>query len=243
MTDTQGFAVLPPRQKMAVLLISGAIGLYLSQAIAAAVPPPKPAVQANPATAPAVTQPVAPSPVPTKAAQQSRPQAQLTPPASIVLTQQEQVQSKYISALNELQMLKIQKEIAETSQAIVAAKLATVAAEKSITDLLSETEISKNPKPLPAPVLSSEAGSYSVQSVSMEQDQWHALVKFKDKLYNVSVGDMLPPDKSVVKSIDQKGVILDTGGMEQRVPLTVTDSASTPSSSTDLPATPPPGVH
>ncbi len=178
--------------------------------------------------------------------QQSHPEVESTPPSSIVLVQQEQVQSKYVTALNELQMLKIQKEIAETSQAIVAAKLATATAEKSISDLLSEAEVTSVNKPggtnigpssttimSPPPGPPGEMpGTYSVQSVTMEQDQWHAVVKFKDKLYDVSVGDMLPPDKSLVKAIDQRGVTLDTGGMEQRIPLTVTDNTA-PSTETD----------
>lgn len=253
MADTQGFAGLPLRQKIMIILIAMTvifviwemISLYRGgkNAYAATPPPPKSAVQPTslpPGVAPARA-PVLPQAKP----EQSRPEAQAIPPASILLTQQELVQSKYVSALNELQMLKIQKEIAETSQAIVAAKLATVAAEKSITNILSEADLGKNPPPKPEPALPlSEAGGYSVQSVSMEQDQWHALVKFKDKLYSVSVGDMLPPDRSIVKSIDQKGVILDTAGAEQRIPLTVSDNASSTAPSTEpLPLSPPPGVH
>lgn len=264
MADTQGFAGLSRGQKIVVVLVLMTvlfviwemIGLYhggknastflspSQPAVAATVPTPKVAVQPsnppNPVAAPSRV------PVAQVKPEQSRPEAQMVPPASILLTQQEQVQSKYVSALNELQMLKIQKEIAETSQAIVAAKLATVAAEKSITNILSEADLGKNPPPKSEPVVPlSEAGGYSVQSVSMEQDQWHALVKFKDKLYSVTVGDMLPPDRSLVKAIDQKGVILDTGGLEQRIPLTVSDTVNptAPSPEPALPLAPPPGVH
>lgn len=292
MTEKQGFAALPPRQKTIVVIIlmmavfavwevigvlrggkNASIAISPSQpAVAATAPTPKPpqlkpdlpksappAVQQMAGPAPAAATPPRPPASPHLTPQQSHPEVESTPPSSIVLVQQEQVQSKYVNALNELQMLKIQKEIAETSQAIVAAKLATATAEKSISDLLSEGETPANkpggpttgpsstnvepPQQLPPGVIAETPGSYSVQSVSMEQDQWHAVVKFKDKLYNVSVGDMLPPDKSLVKTIDQRGVTLDMGGMEQRIPLTVTDNVAPPSGtgSAATPSSPPPG--
>lgn len=51
---------------------------------------------------------------------------------------QQKTEEKYIGKINELEELKVQKEIAETNQAIAAAKLATVTAEKSISDLLTK---------------------------------------------------------------------------------------------------------
>jgi len=267
MADQPNFASLPPRQKITVIIVLmvfifivwEVIGMFRGNkdgttivpsqpAVAATAPQPKPGTIKSPP--PAVQKMAAPAPVvmapkPATAAhlspQQSHPEMEPVPPSSIVLVQQEQVQSKYVTALNELQMLKIQKEIAETSQAIVAAKLATATAEKSITDLLTVAQTPPTPPPTlspsstnlsppgsGSPMISDANGSYSVQSVSMEQDQWHAVVKFKDQYFTVSVGDMLPPDKSMVKAIDQHGVTLDTGGMEQRIPLT--DSDDLPSS-------------
>jgi len=276
MADSPGFAALPPRQKVivvifltiAIFVVWELIGLFRGgkdkssmispapSAVAAQAPVPKSALPKSPP--PPVQQMSGPAPhgfmSPHLAPQQSHPEVDTTPPASIVLVQQEQVQSKYVTALNELQMLKIQKEIAETSQAIVAAKLATATAEKSISDLVAEAENpvttnSHTPPPgassttimppgLPPGVGPDAPGSYSVQSVTMEQDQWHAVVKFKDKLYDVSVGDQLPPDKSLVKAIDQRGVTLDTAGAEQRIPLTVTDNEPT-----DLNTSTPGGTH
>ncbi len=252
MTDTPDFSSLPLKQKaiaflflmLAIFAVWEIIGLFRGKnAAAAAAPASKPISQLQ---AQAVQPAAAKAPVirnTQSAPLKAQPVAESTPPTTIVLTQQEQVQSKYVSALNELQMLKIQKEIAETSQAIVAAKLATTTAEKSITNLLSENEGSKNPPPQPVASPMEAGGGYSVQSVSMEQQQWHAVVRFKDRLYNVTAGDMLPPDRSIVKSIDQRGVTLDTGGMEQRVPLSVSDTVYQPASSNPaLPSTLPPGV-
>ncbi|HSW71534.1 MAG TPA: hypothetical protein VLH77_06095 [Gammaproteobacteria bacterium] len=165
MADSQSsFAALSPKQKMmaiiflmiAIFIVWEVIGMFRGgkaleraltpspPAIAANAPLPKPALPQAPP--PAVQQAVSAPPAspsrppnaPQLTPQQSHPQVEMAPPASVMLMQQEQVQSKYVSALNELQMLKIQREIAETSQAIVAAKLATATAEKSITDLLSK---------------------------------------------------------------------------------------------------------
>jgi hypothetical protein len=204
-----------------------------------ALPPgPGPAPGALPSAPP-------PKVAPTKSPDQAHPVAEKVLPQTEFLIQQEQIQGKYVAALNDLQMLKIQREIAETSQAIVAAKLATATAEKSISALLAEAQAAVEPPPPPTgkkgasgatsanvepsgsgppPMPELSEGGYSVESVSMEQDQWHAVIKFKDKLYDVSVGDMLPPDRSLVKAIDQKGVTLDSSGMEQKLPLTVNDT-------------------
>ena len=184
-------------------------------------------------------------------AEQSRPTPDKTPLSgtfAIEQARQEAVQTRYVSALNELQMLKIQKEMAETNQAIVAAKLATATAEKTITDMLAQPEpqqpqfnMGKNgpggassTNVMPPPDVQPDAGpnpmaakSFSVQSVSMIQDQWHAVIKYKDDLYDVGVGDILPPDGSVIKTIDQNSVTLESAGVTQKIPLTVTDNVPT----------------
>lgn len=160
------------------------------------------------------------------------------PPASINV-QQHQEQVKYVSAINELQMLKIQKEIAETNQAIVAAKLATTEAEKSINQTLTPMIPAGNNNTEVAiqTGVASKSDNYVVYSVSMELEQWHAVIGVKDndkyKLYNVMVGDVLPSDGSTVSAIDAKGVTLELAGMEHRIPfsladLTLPSSLSTP---------------
>lgn len=54
-----------------------------------------------------------------------------------LLKLQKETEAKYIAALNELQMLKLQRDIAEVNQAIAKAKLDTMGTEKNITDLLT----------------------------------------------------------------------------------------------------------
>lgn len=142
---------------------------------------------------------------------------------------QKMTEEKYISKLNELEELKIQKQIAETNQAISAAKLATVTAEKDISDLLTKPA---PPPPLPASAYANQLVSptngppgmilppipppakeeaptaYSVISVSMQLHKWSAVIGFQGRLFHVSVGDVLPIDGSVVSSINRSGVTL-----------------------------------
>src|SRR5207244_1542591 len=47
---------------------------------------------------------------------------------------QEETQTKYVTAINELQMIKINKDIAEANQAIATAKLSVVQSQKKIVD-------------------------------------------------------------------------------------------------------------
>lgn len=55
-----------------------------------------------------------------------------------LLKNQQEEQQNYLTALNQLQILKVKRDIAETNQAIAAARLATATADKSMSDLLTQ---------------------------------------------------------------------------------------------------------
>lgn len=145
--------------------------------------------------------------------------------AELVRLQQE-TQTRYLQALSDLQMLKLQRDIALTNKDISTAKLATVQSEKKIVDLLTP------PAPPPVseaitkqvtPVSQMEAGEqnvkYSVVSVSQLQYRWAAVIGYKGNLFNVRVGDVLPPDGSTVETINSDGVILTKDGVKTKVSL------------------------
>lgn len=75
-----------------------------------------------------------------------------------MLEAQKNAEEKYIDQLNQLQALKIQKDIAEMNQAIASARLATVTAEKSVSDLLTKPT---NPQPPPPPPQPTPPAVYS----------------------------------------------------------------------------------
>jgi len=157
---------------------------------------------------------------------------------SEMIKDQEKNQIQYLGSLNKLQNLKVEREIAETSQAIATAKLTTAKAEKDMSDLLTQTtqkqqislqdyanKLAANPTNAltgmpptgPATVTVSTtketaatipAPEYVVLSVSMLRDKWNAIIGNKGKLYNVSVGDVLPDDNSIVTAINTNGVTL-----------------------------------
>jgi len=155
-------------------------------------------------------------------------------------SQQQQVQAKYINKINELEDLKIQREIAETNQAIATAKLATVTAEKNISDLLTKpaaapptvspgayaaqlgspvsappiSEVPPIVKVTPPPVPEIE---YTVISVAMRYGKWNAVIGYEGHLFTVSVGDILPPDNSTVKNISRNSVTLRKNGKIRKV--------------------------
>ena len=134
---------------------------------------------------------------------------------------QQETQAKYVAALNELQMLKIAREIAQTNQAIAAARLATVTAEKNTLLLLSPpppayaqglvTPVSGTP--------SMSSPGYTVVSVSQLQNRWNAVLGYQDKLYSVSIGDVLPSDGSTVVSISRSGVVLEKDGAKRKISM------------------------
>lgn len=164
------------------------------------------------------------------------------------LQQQQMTEQKYIGKINDLEDLKIQREIAETNQAIATAKLATVTAEKNISDLLTKPAAPEIPvgayaNKLATPTMQGESAindqgtssvaaspsapaapvtptvEYTVISVSMQLGKWNAVIGYQGKLYNVTIGDILSEDNSVVTNINKNGVTLKKDGKIRKVSI------------------------
>lgn len=272
------FSRLDTRQKViggvfvviVLIILWQVMGLFGGGTTTPATPTPAPqAKQGTPGTM-TKTPPVAtanPTAV-TPPAVQAQPQPVQTAPLTVdntLLETEKKSQQKYIDTLNQLQLLKIQRDIAETNQAIAVAKLATVTAENAVSNLLTKpaapiippsaysnmlvnptqqgtlstqfppgkqslptrgeetaptttttgkpTEAPSNPPPSPP------EAQYSVISVSMQMGQWKAVIGFQGKLYSVSVGDVLPADKSVIVSINRDAVILEKDGKKKKISI------------------------
>jgi hypothetical protein len=162
--------------------------------------------------------------------------------------EQDKIEKRYLKQLNDLEQLKLERQIEETNQAIAAAKLATVTAEKNTADLLTKpsitvpesayanqlvsptrsgTSISEGlpvqgppTQQVPPPEQIIPEVSYTVISVSMQFNKWTAVMGAQGKLYNVSVGDTLPPDGSIVSSINKNGVTLRNENKTRRISMT-----------------------
>ena len=136
--------------------------------------------------------------------QASTPQPVASLPVAPVMTQreaellrlQQQTEAKYLIALNELQLLKIDREIAETNKAIAAAKLDMVTAQKGVIDLLAPPApkgggIGQNllggqqgpgqqaSQPAVVVPLPPKEVTYNVVSVTQLQYRWNAVLVFK----------------------------------------------------------------
>lgn len=158
-----------------------------------------------------------------------------------LLKLQQETQGKLLDSLNTLQMLKVEREIAEMNQAIAAAKLATVTAEKSASDLLTKpaapvvpfsayserfsgggppasTQGSIPPPPVEAQP-SVPTALYVLLSVSKQFNKWNAVLGFQGKLLNVSVGDVIPIDNSKVTTITKDYIILEKEGKKTKLSL------------------------
>jgi len=135
---------------------------------------------------------------------------------------QQQTQAKYLQAVNELQMLKVTKDIWEANQAIMTARLSTISSEKQIVDMLEPTA---TPTPASASAqgtttaMHKPAVSYTVVSVSQVRGRWSAVLNSAGNLYNVSIGDVMPSDGSSVVGIDRTGVTLDLNGDRKKYTL------------------------
>lgn len=217
---------------------------------------------APPANAPAGETPAPPAGQPTEGALPAEAGAPAPPPPSGQLQQatvdltpqlvevQKESEQKYIDQLNQLQNLKIEREIAETNQAIAVAKLATVTAEKNVSDLLTKPEtpppgtivgpilpaVITPPPPPPPPTTEVKVELpppppeiiYNVTSVALQLGRWSAILSHEGKLYNVTVGDILPPDGSKVIEINNRFVVLQLKGKRKTIGMvtSIEDSGS-----------------
>src|SRR5579883_2504935 len=217
-----------------IIIIWQIKGLFSGGGTSATIPPapqgPTTAMAPKPPGTAGVPQPAAMPP----AAPASKPEAAaMSAREAELMKMQQETEAKYLAALNELQMLKVSKEIAETNQAIMKAKLDTVASEKSIMQLLAPSTPQTPPQayaqglangapaapPSTATTVTSAEPSYTVISVTQLQYKWSAVLGYQGNLYSVSVGDVLPSDGSKVVSIDKSGVMLEKNGEKKKISL------------------------
>ncbi|OGT38241.1 MAG: hypothetical protein A3F12_07265 [Gammaproteobacteria bacterium RIFCSPHIGHO2_12_FULL_38_14] len=239
--NLQTFKEMPARQKATIVVFALVIIILLWQIMglfgggggesAQPIQPDLAAVPGQPQIQGTPTQPVAPQPAALPR------QAGLTPREMALLKLQQETELKYITAVNELQMLKIERQIAENNKAIMSAKLDTITAQKNIVNLLTvqappavpraayAQSLGASPAPPPefvasAPPSQPEAEvSYTVVSVSQIKYKWNAVLGYQGRLYNVTVGDVLPSDGSKVVSIDTSGVVLEKEGVRRKFSL------------------------
>jgi type IV pilus biogenesis protein PilP len=173
-----------------------------------------------------------PMPTPTPATLAATQQQPMTQREAELMRLQQETEAKYISALNQLQMLQVEKDIADTNKDIAKAKLDTVTAQKGIVDALSVpaqppggafvqglsgTQQTTTTTTETKPVINEV--TYTVVSVSQLRYRWSAVMSYMNALYSVSVGDILPPDGSKVISIDKSGVTLEKDGGKKKVSM------------------------
>lgn len=198
-----------------------------------------------PGPAPSASQASSGMPGPGSAPQMVTPKQVDNPPAPALTEReqelmrlQQQTEAKYLAALNELQMLKIEKEIATTNKDIATARLDTITAQKNVVDLLSPAAVNPNyAGTLTTPTTSGSGGqvvtstggattgglpqeiTYTVISVTQLESKWAAVLGYQGTLYQVSVGDILPPDGSKVISIDKTSVVVEKDGAQKKISL------------------------
>lgn len=156
--------------------------------------------------------------------------------------QQQQQQQSYLDSVNQLQLLKVKREIAETNQAIASARLATETANKSMSDLLTQPAVlpmvpggsdmgkmsttqsgDQLSDKMPPPIVKSQVLDipFTVVSVSMQFNRWNAVLGYENKLYSVLIGDSLF-DGSKVVTITKNGVTLLKDGLRRKISIQTT---------------------
>ena len=151
---------------------------------------------------------------------------------------QQETQAKYLAQLTELQMLKIEKDIAETTKDISKAKLDSITAQKDIVDLLtpkkpaatSEAYAQGLDPNAAAQTTTTSTTSTSTQESTKDEDmkvvsvsklrgQWTAVIGASGALISVKVGDTLPAGGWIITSIDTTGVSMEKDGKKKKVPM------------------------
>jgi type IV pilus biogenesis protein PilP len=150
------------------------------------------------------------------------------------LKDQDEQQKNYLRSLNQLQLLKIERDIAETNQSIYSARLATETAKKNMLDVITQpnpptgksngpnSQLGENSlealQPTPIMVKVAPEVPITVISVAMRFNRWNAVLQYQNKLLSVSLGDTLA-DGSRVVSINTRGVTLIKEGKPRRLSM------------------------
>jgi hypothetical protein len=159
---------------------------------------------------------------------------------AMMLQQQQDLERKYIAAVNELQMLKVSKDIADANKDIAKSKLEMVMAQKVVVEQLEPTAIQpgsyaaalNNPgatqqigapvsgKKMPTQAASDDESSpYTVISVSQLQNKWGAVLGYQGTLIHVYIGDSLPLEHAQVVAIDNDGIEIEKDGKRKKIAL------------------------
>lgn len=217
----------------------GGGSVALAEATPAAAPVAKPAAMpASPAPSlvPAAasqargTPHAAGAPVPPQITpkQTGVPEAPLTDREIAMMKMMQEKQIEYLEKINELQMLKVDKDIALTNKDISVAKEAMVESDKKVIDLLSGggtegglatqgggSKQAATTNAVPATL----GGASSLVSITEVQHRWSAVISSGGTLYSVGVGDILPSDESMVVGITKDSVTLQKEGVRKKLSL------------------------
>ncbi len=254
MADNQqtSFSALTTKQKVIGVLTFVIIGFVLYEIIGlfSSGKPPKTVIKPAPQTAAQQKTPSGTMTTVTTSSNNVAPMGAITgapaltainpivPPvkANDELQKQQEQQQVYLESVNQLQLLKVKREIAETNQAIASARLATETANKNMSDLLTQPTLPQLPgggtaQPIanglptenatPTPAASAAKAptmdvSFTVISVSMKFNHWNAVLGSDNKLYSVPIGDTLF-DGSTVAAISKNGVTLTKDGKKRKI--------------------------
>ncbi len=216
---------------LVVFLIVWQIGSMFGRAAGSSTTP-----GASVAVAQDATPASAPPPPPPKTATVA-PIIPMTDREAALVTMQQETQVRYLQAVNELQLLKVARDIAMTNKDISSANLDRVTSDKKVIDLLSEpfipsgnvttvkttqtTGAASPPPPPPGGIEGSglSEANYTVLSISQVQYRWGAVLSLRGALLNVHVGDVLPADGSMVVAISKDSVTLQKNGVRKKISM------------------------
>jgi hypothetical protein len=153
-----------------------------------------------------------------------------------LMQMQQETQARYLAALDQLQMLRVEKDIADANKDIMKSKADMVTAQRKIVAMLTPPA----PPTAPAPVIdqtgsgnkagtkgsgqqvssqSTNADDYRVVSVTNLHGRWTAVVNTAGKLVSASIGDKLEADDSVIIAIDRSGITLEKDGTKRKIAM------------------------
>lgn len=168
----------------------------------------------------------------------------------LLLKDQQEQQRSYLDSVNQLQLLKVKREIAETNQAIAAARLATATADKNMSDLLTQpaapqvplgtyasrlanpglTGVDTAPSMAPSSGAPSSAASKNAAAAAAAVNFVVISVSMKFQQWSAVLGadgklyNVMVGDTlvdgSTVKSINKEGVVIEKDGKQKKLSIT-----------------------
>ncbi len=130
--------------------------------------------------------------------------------AQSFLTADKHQQMQYVDLLNAYQLAQVRKLLSEANASIATSDLKTVKAKSEAEKYVPVKRLGTSTRSKSLGPVMERASDFRTLFVGYRRGRWYATIEYKNRMYNVNVGDEFP-DGTQIRVIDRNGVVVQQG--------------------------------